>query len=153
MKNITFALTTRVGHERKVARELTVASERVLGYRVDVEIVFDEGKPRWPGMILVAMTDTEESDQFIRRFPGVIGQPAGPLGAKDIDALTRELPLVAQSSPADIREGNILYVTEGPFAGLPTTVELVDDVRVRGAVVVFGRDTSVWFDRSQLRSR
>lgn len=153
MENVRFALTTRVGHERKVARELAVASERVLGHRVDAEIVTDQGKPRWPGMILVEVPATEEFGLFIRRFPGLIGQPAGPLGDAEFMALTRELPGVEQQVPTDVSPGDVLEVVGGPFATLATTVEVVEGDRIRGAVVVFGRDTSVWFERDQLRSR
>jgi|MesohylFT_1024984.scaffolds.fasta_scaffold28370_2 transcription antitermination factor NusG len=151
---VTYAATTRTGLERKVAREIGISAGRRASLTIEARLVLDGGTNRWPGLVLVTIDDTDESRAFVRSYPGVTGLASPhPLSPADLDALTRSIEQLPVAPLASVSVGDVLEVAAGPFAGSATTVTIADGDRVQGNVIVFGRDTAVWFDRTDLRTR
>jgi len=114
----------------------------------------------FPGYVLVRMEMDEETWHLVRHIPRVLGfiggtsdQPA-PISDKEADnILMRIQEGVDKPKPKVLFEaGEVIRVTEGPFADFNGVVEEVnyDKNRLRVAVLIFGRSTPVDLDFGQV---
>lgn len=114
----------------------------------------------FPGYVLVQMEMDDESWHLVRHVPRVLGfiggtpdQPA-PISDKEAgNILQRIQEGVDKPKPKVLFEpGEVIRVTEGPFADFNGVVEEVnyEKNRLRVAVLIFGRSTPVDLDFSQV---
>ncbi len=114
----------------------------------------------FPGYVLVNMEMDEETWHLVRHIPKVLGfiggtsdQPA-PITDKEADVILHRVQEgVDKPRPKVLFEaGEVIRVTQGPFADFNGVVEEVnyDKNRMRVAVLIFGRSTPVDLDFSQV---
>jgi transcription antitermination factor NusG len=152
-----YAVSTRVGHERQVARtvETVVARRYASLLSTDVPLDVDRrgrNKVRWAGMVLVELPEGDEWAERVRAVPGVLGFVGGvavPLPLDEVDRLRGDA--VVEMSTSELASGDQVVVTSGPFSGLPMTITGVGPDRVEGLVNIFGRETTVSVERSFLQ--
>jgi len=107
----------------------------------------------FPGYVLVEMEMDETTWHLIKSTPKVIGFIGGtsdrpaPISAREADAiLQRVQDSVDKPKPKVLFEtGEVVRITEGPFADFNGVVEEVDydKNRLRVAVLILGRSTPV----------
>ncbi len=114
----------------------------------------------FPGYVLVNMEMDEETWHLVRHIPKVLGfiggtsdQPA-PITDKEAEAILHRVQEgVDKPRPKVLFEaGEVIRVTQGPFADFNGVVEEVnyEKNRMRVAVLIFGRSTPVDLDFSQV---
>lgn len=114
----------------------------------------------FPGYVLVHMEMDDETWHLVRHIPRVLGfiggtsdQPA-PIADKEADSILQRMQEgVDKPKPKVLFEpGEVIRVTEGPFADFNGVVEEVnyEKNRLRVAVLIFGRSTPVDLDFSQV---
>ena len=174
-----YAIQTTAGHENKVRnlvarriaedarpeadkpiRQALVPTQEVVeiknGKKVNVE------RKIYPGYVLVEMDLNQETIHTINGIQGVIkfvGTGRLPMALRP-DEVNRLLGIeepVAEEEPAreiPFLPGQVVEITEGPFSEFSGTVEEVipDKGKVRVAVSLFGRPTSVELDYLQLKA-
>ena len=174
-----YAIQTTAGHENKVRsliarriaddqrpedtkpiRQALVPTQEVVeiknGKKVTVE------RKVYPGYVLVEMVLNQETIHTINSIQGVIkfvgtGRLPMPLRPEEVNRLLGIEEPVAEEAPThDIPFliGQVVEITEGPFSDFSGTVEEVipDKGKVRVAVSLFGRPTSVELDYLQLKA-
>lgn len=114
----------------------------------------------FPGYVLVQMEMDEETWHLVRHTPRVLGfiggtneKPAPITDAEADEILQRIQEGVDKPRPKVLFEpGEVIRVTEGPFADFNGVVEEVnyEKNRLRVAVLIFGRSTPVDLDFSQV---
>ncbi|MFK0572526.1 transcription termination/antitermination protein NusG [Endozoicomonas sp.] len=107
----------------------------------------------FPGYVLVQMEMNEDSWHLIKDTPRVMGFIGGtadkpaPITEKEADAILRRVHEGAEAPrPKTLFEpGEMVRVTEGPFADFNGVVETVnyEKSRLHVAVMIFGRSTPV----------
>lgn len=138
--------------------EILVPTEEVVEMR--------DGKKRkserkfYPGYVLVQMEMDDSSWHLVKNTPKVLGFIGGtkdkpaPITEKEADAILRRVESgVDKPKPKTLFEpGEIVRVTEGPFADFNGVVEEVDydKSRVKVAVLIFGRSTPVELEFGQV---
>jgi transcriptional antiterminator NusG len=109
----------------------------------------------FPGYVLVEMIMDDDSWYVVRHTPGVtkfVGSQKKPIPAKDAEIkriLLRSQP--AAGGPAavkieiDLKVGEVVRITSGPFADFEGTVTEVspEKERLKASVSIFGRETPV----------
>ena len=162
------------GYENFVMREL---NERIL--RDSVEDKFEEiivpteevvemrsGQQRkssrkfFPGYVLVKMVMDEQTWHLVRNVPRVLGFIGGtserpaPISEKEANAILQRVEEgVSKPKPKVLFEpGEVVRVTDGPFADFNGVVEEVnyEKSRLRVAVLIFGRSTPVELEFGQV---
>ena len=174
-----YAIQTTAGHENKVrslvARRITddsradeekpirqalVPTQEVVeiknGKKVTVE------RKIYPGYVLVEMIKNQETLHTINGIQGVIkfvgtGREPMPLRPEEVNRLLGIEEAVKEEEPQELipfLPGQVVEITEGPFSDFSGTVEEVirDKGKVRVAVSLFGRPTSVELDYLQLKA-
>jgi len=169
-----YAVQTYSGHENKVQRltlrrledevgemelyEVLVPTQDVVeiknGKRVTVT------KRLYPGYVLVHMLLNERTQHLVNGVQGVIkfvGSGRAPQALRD-DEINKILGVkdeAEEDSHQEIpfQEGQIVEVTQGPFAEFSGTIQAVyhDKGKVKVEVSLFGRPTSVELDYTQLK--
>lgn len=114
----------------------------------------------FPGYVLVEMDMNEDSWHLVKSIPRVLGFIGGtsdkpaPITKREADAILSRLEeSVDKPRPKTLFEpGEVIRVTEGPFADFNGTVEEVDydKSRLKVAVVIFGRNTPVELEFGQV---
>ena len=114
----------------------------------------------FPGYVLVEMAMNDQSWHLVKntdRVMGFIGGTAerpAPISAKEVDRIMSRLQESHESPrPRTLFEvGQIIRVTDGPFADFNGTVEDVDyeKSRLKVSVSIFGRATPVELEFSQV---
>lgn len=114
----------------------------------------------FPGYVLVQMVMNDESWHLVRQVPRVQGFIGGtsdrpaPISDKEADSILNRLEESADKpKPKTLFEvGEIVNVTDGPFAGFSGEVGQVDydKNRIKVAVRIFGRATEVDLEFSQV---
>ncbi|MGC9423971.1 MULTISPECIES: transcription termination/antitermination protein NusG [Vibrio] len=114
----------------------------------------------FPGYVLVQMIMNDESWHLVRSVPRVMGFIGGtsdrpaPITDKEADAILNRLEKASESPrPKTMFEaGEVVRVTEGPFADFNGTVEEVDyeKNRLKVSVSIFGRATPVELEFGQV---
>jgi transcriptional antiterminator NusG len=159
-KQVMRTLLERValnGYEDRFG-EILVPTEEVVEMR--------EGKKRkserkfYPGYVLVQMEMDDETWHMVKNTPRVLGFIGGtkdkpaPITEKEAEAILRRVESgVDKPKPKTLFEpGEIVRVTEGPFADFNGVVEEVDydKSRVKVAVLIFGRSTPVELEFGQV---
>ena len=138
--------------------EILVPTEEVVEMR--------DGKKRkserkfYPGYVLVQMEMDDGTWHLVKNTPRVLGFIGGtkdkpaPITEREAEAILRRVESgVDQPKPKTLFEpGEIVRVTEGPFADFNGVVEEVDydKSRVKVAVLIFGRSTPVELEFGQV---
>ena len=175
-----YVVHTQSGYEKKVTANLHARiqsmnmEDQIFEVVIPMEEVveFKNGKKQnvqrkvFPGYILVRCNMTDESWYCIRNTPGVTGfvgqsdrgQKPTPLGRRDVrnflsvkGGVTGEQ--AARAKPKlDFEEGESVRVKEGPFADFLGTIAEInaDHMKLKVLVNIFGRETSVEMDFSQV---
>lgn len=110
----------------------------------------------FPGYVLVNMFMDDESWHMIKSIPRVLGfiggtsQDPAPISQSEADSILQRVEEgVSKPRPKILFEpGEVVRVTEGPFADFNGAVEEVnyDKNKLRVAVLIFGRSTPVELD-------
>ena len=174
-----YAIQTTAGHENKVRslierrikddlrpdgekpiRQALVPIQEVVeiknGKKVNVE------RKIYPGYVLVEMILNQETIHVINGIQGVIkfvgtGRLPMPLRPEEVNRLLGIEEAAKEEEPQETIPfliGQVVEITEGPFSDFSGTVEEVipDKGKVRVAVSLFGRPTSVELDYLQLKA-
>lgn len=114
----------------------------------------------FPGYVLVQMIMNDESWHLVRSVPRVMGFIGGtsdrpaPITDKEADAILNRLEKASESPrPRTMYEaGEVVRVSDGPFADFNGTVEEVDyeKSRLKVFVSIFGRATPVELEFGQV---
>lgn len=114
----------------------------------------------FPGYVLVEMEMTDESWHLVKSTPKVTGFVGGtgnrptPITEREAQSILQQMQEgVEKPKPKVLFEvGEVLRVTEGPFADFNATVEDVDydKSRLKVSVLIFGRATPVEVDFAQV---
>ncbi len=138
--------------------EVLVPTEEIVEMR--------DGKKRkserkfYPGYVLIQMEMDDATWHLVKNTPRVLGFIGGtkdkpaPITEKEAEAILRRVESgVDKPKPKTLFEpGEIVRVTEGPFADFNGVVEEVDYAksRVKVAVLIFGRSTPVELEFGQV---
>ncbi|MFZ5590644.1 MAG: transcription termination/antitermination protein NusG [Bacillota bacterium] len=166
-----YVIHTYSGYENKVKANLekriaTMNMEEKI-FRILVPMEDDEeikdGKRKvskrkiFPGYVLVEMILTDDSWYVVRNTPGVTGFVGSgnkpiPLTDAEVNAIVRKMGLEEARLHLDLAAGERVRVAAGPFEGYEGTVEEVfpDKGKVRVMISIFGRDTPVELDFTQV---
>ncbi|MBV8465448.1 MAG: transcription termination/antitermination protein NusG [Burkholderiales bacterium] len=114
----------------------------------------------FPGYVLVEMEMTDESWHLVKNtakvtgFLGGTGMRPTPITPKEVDAIMHQMQEGVEKPKPKVQfdVGQVLRVTEGPFADFNATVEEVnyDKSKLKVSVLIFGRATPVEVDFSQV---
>ncbi len=114
----------------------------------------------FPGYVLVQMVMNDASWHLVRNVPRVMGFIGGtsdrpaPITDKEADAILNRLQESADKPKHKtlFEPGEVIRVSDGPFADFNGTVEEVDydKSRLKVSVLIFGRATPVELDFSQV---
>ena len=115
------------------------------------------GEKIFAGYVLLRFDPSEEAVLLVARVPRFFrfagGMPPQPLSDKEVQAVFHaESNKVVQKDFNHILVGGEVKVAKGPFGGFSGVVEQVDveRQRVKLAISIFGRMTSVFVDIGQL---
>jgi transcriptional antiterminator NusG len=167
-----YAIQTYSGYEERVAENL---KERVKNLTLD-DAIFDVVVPKektieirngkrktvekkmFPGYILVDMIVTDESWYQVRNTPQVTGFiGAGitpvPVEKSKVKEISKRMGIEEPKYQIDLKKGDLVTVTDGPFKGFDGSVDEVDEAKnkVKVLVSMFGRETSVELDSLQVK--
>ncbi|MEX2476465.1 transcription termination/antitermination protein NusG [Marinobacter sp.] len=159
-KHVMRTLTERIALNEMEDRfgEILVPTEEVVEMR--------DGKKRkserkfYPGYVLVQMEMDDGTWHLVKNTPRVLGFIGGtkdkpaPITEREAEAILRRVESgVDKPKPKTLFEpGEVVRVTEGPFADFNGVVEEVDydKSRVKVAVLIFGRSTPVELEFGQV---
>lgn len=157
VKEVLLKRVAEVGLDEAFARIL-VPTEKIVEMR--------QGKKResekkfFPGYVLVEMEMNDDTWYLVRNTPKVLGFIGGksgkptPVRAAQIDAVLNRVEESADKPKPKVlfEPGEVVRVTEGPFADFSGAVEEVnyEKSRLRVAVLIFGRSTPVELEFSQV---
>lgn len=163
-----YVVHTYSGYENKVKANLEkiVENRNMQDYILDIVVPMEEqieikdGKKKatlkkvFPGYVLVKMVMTDESWYVVRNTRGVTGF-VGP-GSKPVPLSDEEIKAmgVEEFAPiVDYEVGDSVRVISGPLENFIGTVEEInmEKKKVRVAVSMFGRETPVELELSQIQ--
>jgi len=174
-----YAIQTTAGHENKVRslierrikddarpdeekpiRRALVPTQEQVEIKNGKKVTAD--RKIYPGYVLVDMLKNQETLHTINGIQGVIkfvgtGREPMPLRPDEVNRLLGIEEAVKEEEPQETIPfliGQVVEITEGPFSDFSGTVEEVipDKGKVRVAVSLFGRPTSVELDYLQLKA-
>lgn len=168
-----YAIHTMSGKENKV-RDLLISravAQKVWGdsikeVLIPIEKQYDtkNGKRKivdkkiFPGYIFVKMQLDNDTQKLIQTTEGITGfvrsgtKPV-PLSNSEIDNILRSIQDAEDSSPRSLfKMHDVVKIVSGPFSDYNAKIESVDAIKgkVKGYVHVFGRDTLVELDVSDI---
>lgn len=168
-----YAIHTYSGYEEAVARYLKQRVESLeMGDKIFQVIVPKEKKIKvksgrrttveekiYPGYVLVDMILSEDSWYVVRNTPRVTGFVGAdsttptPLSKEEVEGLLSRMGTAETKFTVDLKPGDLVKVTDGPFKDYDGKIAEVDEERGRVKVLVsiFGRDTAVDLDSLQVR--
>jgi transcriptional antiterminator NusG len=168
-----YAVHTYSGYEEAVARYLKQRVESLSMEDKIFQIVVPKEKKIkvksgrrttteekiYPGYVLVDMILGEDSWYVVRNTPRVTGFVGSdnttptPLSKEEVDSLLNRMGKEESTYNVDLRAGDLVKITDGPFKDYDGKVSEVDEAkgRVRVMVPIFGRDTAVDLDSLQVR--
>jgi transcriptional antiterminator NusG len=168
-----YAVHTYSGYEEAVARYLKQRVESLsMEDKIYNIVVPKEKKIRvksgrrtvveekiYPGYVLVDMVLAEDSWYVVRNTPRVTGFVGSdnttptPLSKEEVDSLLSRMGKEESTFNVDLRVGDLVKITDGPFKDYDGKVSEIDEEkgRVRVMVPVFGRDTAVDLDSLQVK--
>lgn len=167
-----YVLHTYSGYEDNVAKNLRQRTESMAMedkiFQVVVpresKIKVKNGKRQtiqerlFPGYVLVQMLVTEDSWYVVRNTPNVTGfvgsgtTPA-PVSQEEIDRLLRRMGEEEPKYKIDVKEGDSVKITDGPFKDFEGKTSEVNEAKgtIKVLVNVFGRETPVELDFLQVK--
>jgi len=113
----------------------------------------------YPGYVLVDMIMSEDSWYVVRNTPRVTGfvgtdstNPT-PLSKEEVDVLLAKSTQDESKIKVDLRVGDLVKITDGPFKEYDGKVSEIDEEkgRIKVMVPIFGRDTAVELDSLQVK--
>lgn len=136
--------------------------------KTSTETVLKSGKKKkvernaFPGYILVEMEMDEETNHLVRDTPkitGFVGNARNPRPISDEEVLRLTSPetikeqVKAQASTLSFEKGEAVKVIDGAFTNFDGVVDAVqaDKMKLRILVSIFGRETPVELDYSQVQ--
>lgn len=168
-----YAVHTYAGYEEAVARYL---KQRVESLSMEDKIfnvivpkekrIKVKGGKRYsveekiyPGYVLVEMVLAEDSWYVVRNTPRVTGFVGAdnttptPLSKEEVDSLLNRMGREEVRFNVDLRVGDLVKITDGPFKDYDGKISEIDEERgrVKVLVAIFGRDTAVDLDSLQVR--
>jgi len=168
-----YAIQTYSGYEEAVARYLKQRVESLaMGDKIFNVIVPKEKKIKvkggrrqtveekiYPGYVLVEMILLEDSWYVVRNTPrvtgfvGADGTSPTPLSKEEIDALLARTGKEESRINLDLRIGDLVKVTDGPFKDYDGKISEIDEEkgRIKVMVPIFGRETAVELDSLQVK--
>ncbi|KAB8127756.1 transcription termination/antitermination protein NusG [Gracilibacillus oryzae] len=175
MEKRWYVVHTYSGYENKVKANLEKRLES-MGmedkiFRVlvpeDEETEIKNGKKKvakkkvFPGYVLAEMVMTDDSWYVVRNTPGVTGfvGSAGsgskptPLLEEEVETILKRMGFNEQVTEIDFEVNETVEVIDGPFNNFSGTIEKIDldKQKVKVHVNMFGRETPVELDFSQIR--
>lgn len=172
-KRAWFAIHTYAGYEEAVARYLKQRVESLsMGDKIFDVVVPKEKKIRvkngrrnvieekiYPGYVLVDMILSEDSWYVVRNTPRVTGFVGSdsttptPLSKEEVDQLLMRMGRDENKYIVDLKPGDLVKVTDGPFKDYDGKISEVDTEkgRIKVMVPIFGRDTAVELDSLQVK--
>lgn len=168
-----YAVHTYSGYEDAVVRYLKqrvdslTMNDKIFNIIVpkETKIKIKNGKRRtseekiYPGYVLVDMILTDDSWYVVRNTPrvtGFVGSDATtptPLSDEEMAALTGRMSGSDEKFLVELKPGEMVKVTDGPFKDYDAKVAEVDQTKgkVKVLVAIFGRDTVVELDSLQVK--
>nr|WP_286294066.1 transcription termination/antitermination protein NusG [Methylomarinovum sp. IN45] len=138
--------------------KILVPTEEVIEMRMGQRRKTD--RKFFPGYVLVQMEMNDETWHLVRSIPNVLGFIGGtpekpaPISDEEAEAiLARVEEGLSKPKPKVLFEpGEVVRIIEGPFKDFTCVVEEVDyeKNKLKASVVIFGRQTPVEFDFSQV---
>jgi len=113
----------------------------------------------YPGYVLVEMILSDDSWYVVRNTPRVTGfvgadstKPT-PLSREEVDSLISRMDMEEPKFNVDLRLGDLVKITDGPFKDYEGKVGNVDEQhgKVKVMVTIFGRETPVELDFLQVK--
>lgn len=112
----------------------------------------------YPGYVLVDMIVTDDSWYVVRNTPRVTGFVGSgttpiPLAKGEIDMLFERMGAKEPKHKVDIKIGDVVKISDGPFKDFEGRVSDVDEERgkIKTLVSMFGRETPVEIDFLQVK--
>lgn len=112
----------------------------------------------YPGYVLVDMIVTDASWYVVRNTPNVtgfigLGTTPTPINPEEVNALKKRIGVAEPKYKLDIKEGELVKITDGPFKEHEGKVKEIDEERgkVKVSVSIFGRETPVELDFLQIK--
>lgn len=168
-----YAVHTYSGYEDAVARYLKQRVESLLmGDKIFNVVVPKEVKVKvkggkrytieekiYPGYVLVEMILDHDSWAVVRNTPrvtGFVGSDSAtptPLSKEEIDSLIMRMGTREVQFRIDLKSGDLVKITDGPFKDQEGKVAEVDEEhgKVKVLVTIFGRDTLLELDALQVK--
>ncbi len=169
-----YVVNTYSGHEKKVQEKLLMRANSMnmedYIFRVIVpeqkEVEVKDGvtkekvKKLFPGYVLVEMIMTDEAWFVVRNTPGVTGfigssgkgaKPT-PLQPYEVDKILNNMGMSRLEVSTDLKKGEIVKITSGPFAGMEGKISELDLENQQIVVLLdlFGQETDVEVEISQI---
>ena len=135
-----YVVNTYSGHEKKVQEKLLMRASSmnmedyifrvIVPEQTEVEVkdgvTKEKVKKLFPGYVLVEMIMTDEAWFVVRNTPGVTGfigssgkgaKPT-PLQPYEVDKILNSMGMSRLEVSTDLKKGQIVKITSGPFAGM-----------------------------------
>lgn len=167
-----YVLHTYSGYEENVARNLKQRIDSMdmedkifdIIIPTEVKIKIKHGKRKtvrekiFPGYVLVNMAVTDASWYVVRNTPNVTGFIGTgviptPISDKEIKQIKKRMGVQEPKYKIDVKKGDAVKVTDGPFKNQEGKVSKVDEARgkVKILIAMFGRETPVELDFLQIK--
>ena len=168
-----YAVHTYSGYEDAVTRYLKQRVESLeMGDKIFNVIVPKEKKVKitngrrkeieekvYPGYVLVDMLLTDDSWYVVRNTPRVTGFVGSdsttptPLSQAEVDALMAKMSGDHKKFTVDLKIGDMVKITDGPFKDYDGKVSQVDEKSgmIKVVIAIFGRDTVMELDSLQVQ--
>lgn len=169
-----YVVNTYSGHEKKVQEKLLMRASSmnmedyifrvIVPEQTEVEVkdgvTKEKVKKLFPGYVLVEMIMTDEAWFVVRNTPGVTGfigssgkgaKPT-PLQSYEVDKILNSMGMSRLEVSTDLKEGEIVKITSGPFAGMEGKISEVN-LETNQLIVLldlFGQETDVEVEMSQI---
>lgn len=169
-----YVVNTYSGHEKKVQEKLLMRASSmnmedyifrvIVPEQTEVEVkdgvTKEKVKKLFPGYVLVEMIMTDEAWFVVRNTPGVTGfigssgkgaKPT-PLQPYEVDKILNNMGMSRLEVSSDLKEGEIVKITSGPFSGMEGKVSSLDleNQQIIVLVDLFGQETEVEASISQI---
>lgn len=112
----------------------------------------------FPGYVLVEMVVDDDSWYVVRNTPNVTGFVGSgttptPVSAEEVKSIQKRMGVEEPKFKIDVRAGDAVKITDGPFKEMEGKVADVDEERgkIKVLVSMFGRETPVELDSLQIR--
>ncbi len=167
-----YVIHTYSGYENKVMANLerkvkSMGMEDMVSrilVPMEDEVDIKDGQKRivkrkvFPGYVLVEMEVNDRSWYVVRNTPGVTGFVGSatkpiPLAPDEVKRILRSQGLDSEPRPRiSVEVGEQVRIMSGPFENFVATITEINDEKgtIKGLIDMFGRETSVEVDYSQI---